>query len=229
MTWTRTQFVEETLQAADAKNDPRWSSPTTLLVLGAVHLREWRRLLDHKYSLRMQTLALTRDALGQVPWASLSTGATDAMKSVHRILGAYDGELWYTYEEWRQSPLAAVSSVDGGSGTRRAILRREGDVLQFAPVTASAISVVVSHLPTAMNLLSTNAVPVEWPDSFEHVIVFEAASRMLRKGGAETQASNELAALANQFRDDMYSALGRETIDARQMLLGDDPGEWGSQ
>lgn len=224
MTWTKAQWVEETVQVADAKNDPRWSATTTLLLLGAVHLREWRRLLDHKHTLRMQTLAVTRDASGRVAWSDLSTGSADAMKSVHRVLAVYDGAQWYDFEEWRLSPLAG-NATDGGAD--RAVWRREGDYLQVAPAVAGALSVMVSHLPTAINLLSTNATPAEWPDSFEHVIVFEAASRMLRKGGAETEASNELAALASQFREDMFSALGRETIEPRQMLLGDDPASWG--
>lgn len=226
MSWNRARWVTETREIADAKNDPRWGADTVLAVLGSVHLREWRRLLDHQPTLRMQTLSLTRDAQGRVPWADLSTGSGDACKKVHRILSVYDGELWYEPEEYRLSPLAG--DLTNGAGVPRPIYRREGDYLQVAPVTAGSLSVVVSHVPTAMHALSGDTAEPTWIDDYEWVIVFEAGSRMLRKGGAETQASNELAALAAQFREDLYSALGRESHDTRRMLLGDDPATWGS-
>lgn len=225
MTWTRAQWVTELREVADATNDPRWGTTTTLWVLSSVYDKEWRALLDQKSTLRMQTLSLTRDVQGRVPWADLSTGTGDTVKRVHRILAVYDGTTWYEYEDYRLSPLAGDTT--NGGGVPAPIYRREGDYLQVAPVQDGALTVVVNHIPPIPSLLSADAIALEWPEGFEQVILFEAASRMLRKGGAETDASNELAALAAQFRTDLVSALGRESTDPKRMLLGDDPASWG--
>lgn len=225
MTWTRAQWITELLEVADAKDDPRWPSATTLWVLSSVYDKEWRALLDQKTTLRMQTLSLTRDAAGRVPWSDLTTGSGVTEKRVHRVMAVYDASNWYEHEDWRLSPTA--SDLTNGAGSARCVYRREGDYLQMAPVASDPITVVVSHLPCMISMLPSDATAVEWPEGFENVVLFEAASRMLRKGGADTDPSNELAALAAQFRNDMVSALGRESIEPKRMLLGDDPASWG--
>lgn len=229
MTWDRSRYYEQIKDAADALTSTRWNKTSTSpinLLAGAIHLLEWRKLLNVATLLRVADLSLTRDSNGRVPVSSLTTGSGDTQQSFHRVLQVRDAGVTYRPEEWPLSPLLADPNYSASTGYT---WRREGDYLVIGPLNAGgAITVRVNHLPRRIDELSGDTVQVTWPDGFEHVLVYETAGRMLMKGGAETDASRDLKGQANEFRKEMYDALGRTHGGPKTMRFGDDPAEWGA-
>lgn len=230
MTWDRTRYYEQIKDAADALTSTRWNKTTTSpigLVAGAVHLEEWRRLLNVAPLLRVADITATRDSSGRVLRSDLTTGSGDSVQTLNRILMVRDGSTVYGFEEWPLSPLMSDGNYNTVSGYK---WRREGDYLIVTPASAgTAITVRVNHLPCRMDALSGDAIAVTWPENYEHVLVYEVAGRLLMKGAAETDASRELKGQAKEFRTAMYADLGREFGGPTTIRLGDDPAEWGAR
>lgn len=223
MTWTRAQHVAFARKQADAENSPRWADADVVTLLGLVHRREWRALLDVNPDLRVAERSVTADTSARIAKTALASGSGDSAEVLYKVRQVRNGTTIYT----QAAPidmLAATSGQGGGTGA----WWESGSYLQLLPGDAgTALTVVVSHAPPAADVLSADTVAVEWPEGHELVLVYETAALLLAKGGTETQQAADLRALASEQRDRMYADLARVSTRPTAWRYGDTSGDWG--
>lgn len=225
MTWTRLDFTTAIREEARATSSPRWSDDRALKLLGHVHSREFKRLLDVNPDYRTATLSVTADTSARIAKSSLSTGAGDSKQRLYKVRGISSSALPYQQvdaADWQLSSSAATQA----SGT--GVWWEAGSYLQLLPGDASqALSVVVNHTPTPADELSADTVAPDWPEDHELLLVYETAALMLARGGDETDAAADFQALAGALREALYAELGRPSTRPTAWRYGDSAGDWG--
>lgn len=221
---TRAQLIAMTREFMDAVGSTRWSDSIITTILANVYDEEWSFILNAQPTYRMQTLTLTTDANGQIPEASLSTGSGDSQKNWYRIISVTDGNTVYEQTEFQNVPLGTISNY---LPQYPKLYYFAGQTLQILPVGGTQLYVTVSYKPTAINDLSNDNVVVEFPENAEPLLCYNAAYKLLLKGGAEMQAAMAYKKLAEEERADLLDDLARRTTNPRMMAYPDRRGEWG--
>lgn len=223
--YTVTQYIANTREMMDAVSSARWSDPFITTVLGIMHQREWSGLLAANPYTSFNQAPVTTDANGQFTFASLSTGAADAIKNAYKILAVTDGaSTVYRESAFMQNPLAAVQQ---SLPYNERLYYMAGDKVQILPVSAAlALTVTVNWTPVPIDQLSAPSVAATFPSGHENIVWLTAAAELLNKGGAESDAANDLLALAKMSRQDMYADFTRRAARPQFMQYPDGSAEW---
>ena len=134
--WTRTIYMDQTRAQADARQSDRWSDPDVRYMLGMVHAREWKRLLNANNVLRVGTRTVTQDANGQITVASLDSGTGDTQERFYRVLAM--AQSTYVYGETRFTEIPTSATQGGNASIRRREWYRTGNSIQCLPVETGA-------------------------------------------------------------------------------------------
>jgi hypothetical protein len=229
MTWTRTQYMVAARNAADAAGSDRWTDDEIRIALGAVHAREWKKLLNVNRYLRKQAITVTTDSNGRIELAALTTGSGNTAKRFYRVLELMttDGARVYQEVDFNDLPTATLSG-QAGSSSSSSLYYLDGDYLQLLPVESGlSIIAAVNHIPPRIDQLGADTDSVEWPEDHELVIAYEAAAHILMKGATEASAAAGLQELAEQLRQDMNGDLGRKSTTPQFIGYTDRREEWG--
>ncbi len=221
---TRAQLVEQTREYMDAVGSTRWTDSFIQTVLAQVYDEEWSNILNAAPYYTFQQLQLTTDANGQIPFSSLSTGSGDAQRDFYRILSVSDGNVLYDETAFQYVPLATTTNY---LPTYPRLYYLVGTNVQILPVAAgTSLYIAVNYKPTALNDLSSDNVPIDFPDNNQGIITASAAAKLLLKGGAEVGAANNLRKLADEERQSMLDDLRRRTINPTRMAYPDQKYDW---
>lgn len=222
MSMTRATLMTLVDEMADAAGSPRWGTTLKRQLLGEVHWREWKDLLNVNRHLRMGSRAVTTDGDGRFARTDLNSGAGDGTETHYRILSVNAGTFFYqpaTYEQYPQSP-TEVSLPQ--------VWYEFGDQIQIIPATTgSVVTVMVNHLPQRADLLASDSSTVVFPDGYELLLAYETAASMYVKGAAETDLAGEMRQMARVLRERMHQDVGRLTIRPMRVAAMDDRWDWG--
>lgn len=223
MSMPRSAILTLTEELADAVGQPRWGSVLKNQLLGEVHWREWRDLLNVDRHLRMASRTVTTDADGRFTQAALTSGSGDNTEAFYRVLSVNVGNYFYQPSSYEQYPLAPAQ------GVQPQIWYEYGAQIQLMPaVVDQTATVVVNHLPQRADLLASDNSTVVFPDGYELILAYETAASMFTKGAAETSAAADFLSRAQVLRERMHQDIARRSV--RPMRLGaqDDRFDWGS-
>lgn len=191
-------------------------------IIGRVEDREWRLLLTANPYLKFATVTSTSDATtGRYTKASLTTGAGDTQQRFYRVLWFSVGNVVFEQvdaKDW------ALAEQQGSSGY---IWWEEGDNLFALPkATSTVATIAVNWIPARQDQLAGESSTINFPDGFEDVVALESAARMLSKGGAESDAAQELRGDAEVLRREMTEALVRPSLRGRRVGASDTSDMW---
>lgn len=223
-TITRGQLIAQTREFMDAVSSSRWSDALIVTVLNGVYESEWSNILSVApyYTFAQRTLAT--DSNGQLAFSALNSGSGDAQENFYRILSVTDGNVLYDETRFQDVPVAITANY---LPTYPRLYYLAGQQVQILPVSAgTTIIVTVNWKPTALADLSGDTVTVNWPDNDHLILVYESASKLLLKGGAETNAAMDLKRLAREERDELLDDLRRRTINPTRMAYPDLKYDW---
>lgn len=210
---------------ADATSSARWTDATITILLNSTFKREWSRILQANRNYRVGTRTVTLNSSGQFAFSALESGSGDSLEKFYKIIGVHNGDAIYAPAELRDNLLTATMGTGMATGYRT--FWRVGDYVQCHPWSSGeSITVVVNHLPPLPGNLSTDDTAVTFPDGYEAVLIYETAAHMLMKGGAETDASADLKAIAEEVRSDMLADIARVTTDPTTMRYADERTSW---
>lgn len=219
--WRRDELVERIRQyalAEDATGD--WPDATVLDIATMVHQQEWQHLIAKAPRLRLARRVVTV-ADEQAPWADLST----ATERAQRVVLALSGVL---------SLAEMVRALR--DGIRGLPCDRVGEQLMVEG-GAGAVTVLVTHLPPLLRDLpldtpdqpggAPQAPVVPFPDGWEMILAYEGAAHLLHKGARESAEAAALEKKAEDQRQRMLDALGRDRTAPLVVQAADDPSDWG--
>lgn len=221
---TRGQLVADTREYMDAVGSSRWSDAIIKTVLTSVFDSEWSNILNAAPYYTFQQLTVATDANGQVPFASLSTGSGDTQKNFYRVLSVSDGNVLYTQTRFQDVPLATTTNYLPSYPRMYYVA---GDALQALPVGSNtSLVIAVNYKPTSINDLSSDNASIDFPDNAHLILVWEAASQLLLKGGTEATAAANLRQLASADRQTLLDDIRRRTIMPTMMAYPDQKYDW---
>jgi hypothetical protein len=229
-TLTINQLVSEVRQNIDAESAPRWSDAEVITALSYAHEGLWSRILSAAPYYRFQSLSVATAADGTFPVASLSTGTGNDQKRFYRILSVNDGQNEYVETRFQDIPLGANSAY---TKYQRKLYYLAGTNYQTLPVGTNSLTVVVNYKPTMLRdfvpagAVSAYNIPIDWPEGSENVLVYDAASRLLMKGGAEANTAALFARMMQQDLADMLDDIRRMSINPTRMAYPDSAAIWG--
>jgi hypothetical protein len=223
-TITRGQLIAQTREFMDAVSSSRWSDPLILTVLNSVYEAEWSEILSVAPYYTFAQRSIATDNAGQIPFSALNHGSGDAQQNFYRILSVTDGNILYDETRFQDVPVATTSNY---LPTYPRLYYLVGETVQILPI-ASGVPMIVSvnWKPTALADLSSDTITVRWPDNEHLVLVYEAASKLLLKGGAETSAAMDLKRLAREERAALLDDLRRRTINPTRLAYPDQKYDW---
>jgi len=221
---TRGQLVTYTRDYMDATGSSRWSDDTIKAVLNSVFDNEWSNILNAAPYWRFAQRQVTTDANGQVALSSLSSGSGDAEQNWYRIVSVSDGNVLYRETRFQDAPLATTSNYMPTYARQYYLV---GDVLQILPVASGlSLYVAVNYKPTAILDLASDSSTVDFPENNHLILVSEAASQLLLKGGAEAGSASNFKKLAADDREVMLDDIRRRTINPTRMAYPDQAYDW---
>jgi hypothetical protein len=220
---TRSALLTLVDEMADAAGSPRWGTVLKRQLLGEVHWREWKDLLNVNKMLRVASRSVTTDADGRFAKSALNSGTGDGAETFYRIHTVNQGNLFYQpakYEDYPISPTAVNLPQ---------VWYEFGDDIQVIPAAGgNAVTVVVSQLPQRADLLADDNSLVVFPDGYDLILAYETAASMFMKGAAESQLAAELRIMARQLRERMHQDVGRLSVRPLRMGYQDDKYDWGA-
>ena len=223
MTMPRGTLMTLVDEVADVVGSPRWGATLKRQLLGEVHWREWRDLLNVNRHLRLAKRTATTDANGTIANSDLDSGGGDSKEVFYRVLTVYQGNLFYqpsTYEDYPISP----TSVNLPQ-----VWYEFGNTIQLIPAAqGNTVTVTVNHLPQRADLLASDASDVVFPDGYDLLLAYETAASLFMKGGAETSTAAEMRTMATVLRERLHQDLARLTVRPTRMSSQDDRFDWGS-
>lgn len=223
MSMTRGQLLALIDQMADTEGSPRWGTLLKNQLLGEVHWREWRDLLNVNKALRMAKRTVTTNADGAFLKTALNSGSGDATETFYRIQTVYQGNLFYQFASYEQYPMSP-SEVNLPQ-----VWYEFGDLIQLIPAAqGNTVTVTVNHLPQRADLLTSDSSTVVFPDGYDLILAYETAASMFMKGAAESNLTAEMRQNARLLRERMHQDVGRLSV--RPLLMGamDDKYDWGA-
>lgn len=227
MAWTKATYLARTRDWMDATDSARWSNDFLYSILGMVFRDEWQGMLDTNPYYRFAKRSVTTDSTGLFPLSDLDSGGGDTAENVYKIITLTDGaNTVYRETDWRQVPLALSGTEDYLSYDRQYYLI--GDDVQILPQTGGqSLQVGVNWTPTPIDELASDLSVADFPTGHENLIALSAAAMALAKGGAETQSSGDLLALAKMRREALYADVARRTGNPTFMQFPDHSSVWG--
>lgn len=217
MSMTKAAVIAAARERADAVRSGRWTDADLGVMLEALHWREWSHILSANNVYRMRTVSVTPDADGVIAKSALSS----ATQFFFRILTLRDGTRFFRPIAYKDAPSPTTSVTTYG-------WYEKGEGIQLVPVAQNVVDVTVNYRPTRAAALENTDI-VDFPDGHEHVLVYGLAGELLLKGGAETEAANDMFNFARVLREDMLSDIRRLTVRPTMMEAMDDAADWGSQ
>lgn len=217
MSMTKAAVIAAARERADAVRSGRSTDADLGVMLGALHWREWSHILSANNVYRMRTVSVTPDADGVIAKSALSS----ATQFFFRILTLRDGTRFFRPIAYKDAPSPTTSVTTYG-------WYEKGEGIQLVPVAQNVVDVTVNYRPTRAAALENTDI-VDFPDGHEHVLVYGLAGELLLKGGAETEAANDMFNFARVLREDMLSDIRRLTVRPTMMEAMDDAADWGSQ
>lgn len=224
---TRLQLRTDVANIADAYEAPRWDFTPGGEVdrrLAAVHMREWKRVLNANALYNCAPIAITTDPNGNIPLTSLSTGTGDAQQNLYRVLAVGFNNFYYAEKKRGEYFL-----IEAQQGVVYYIWYRNGAQITCPGTLSTAGTVFVNWTPTRWDQLASDSSIVGLPTDYEEIFAHEGAARLLMKGGAETQASLELKGLAEEMRQDILQDLSRIGIAPWSIEASDSHFDWAGQ
>ncbi len=219
MSFTRTQMIANVREMMDAASSARWTDAFITTVLGIVHQREWKLILNVNPYYRYQQVAVTPSAAGIFAYSSLTTGTGNSVKNLNRIISVTDGSQT-VYEEASigEEPLATAGS---GALLSRPRWMDIGPSVQILPAAATALTVSVNWWPCRIDT-------VDFPDGNESVVWLETGGELLGKGGTAEQRdrSISLKEAAGLQRQLMYADLTRRSTRPTFFAFSDGASDW---
>lgn len=233
---TRTIMRTNIQRIMDSVGSSRWNTTAGASgemdrAAGTIFLKEWKRILNVNRHYRMNKIQPTTDVNGHILVSALSTGVTDTKRNFYRILQLSINNYPYkegTQEEWALGQAQGVAP--------RVYFRSDtGSVPSFMalPVMATYTFsgtgdfIWVNWFPPAIHDLSGDSITIDFPDGYEDIIAYEAAARLLAKGGAEVEATTSFKALAEEMRADMLQDIARDSAKAQRVQYEDNAAAWG--
>lgn len=227
---TLSQLISDTREFMDAvgpsgQASGRWSESLIKTVLNQVFDSEWDLLLDAAPYYTFAMRDATTDANGQVALTALNSGTGDSQQNMRRILSVSDGNVLYSETRFQDVPLATTTNY---LSTYPQMYYIAGDNMQILPVSSGvALKIGVNYKPTTILDLASNASTVDYPANSHLVLVYAAASQLLRKGGSESNQAMVLSKMAEEERAALFDSLRRRTINPTRMAYPDLKYEWG--
>jgi hypothetical protein len=210
-------------EMADASGQPRWGTTLKRQLLGTVHWREWRSLLNANRVLRFAERTVTLDSDGRFNKTDLNTGSGDTLETYYRIQTLRRGNIFYQPSEYKEFPISP------GDVTFPNVWYERGSQIQVIPNDSSLSEAIVgvNHLPARADLLASDSSTVVFPEGYDLLLAYETAAMMFTKGGAETAAAADMRQMARVLREEMHQD---QRISVLPMRMGamDDPNDWGS-
>lgn len=223
MSMTRGALLTLVDEMADAAGSPRWGTTLKRQLLGEVHWREWRDLLNVNRMLRVGDRTVTTDANGRVAKSALNAGSGDTLTTSYRILTVRADNIFYTparYEEYPISP--AVVSLPQ-------VWYELGDELQLIPAAPGTVATItVNHIPARADTLSDDNATVTFPDGYDLLLAYETAASMFMKGAAESNLTAEMRSMATALRERLHQDVSRLSTRPTRVMAMDDKMDWGS-
>jgi len=218
MSMTKAAIIAAARERADAYRSSRWDDTDLGVMLGAIHWREWADILNANNMYRVHTFSVTPDSNGQVAKSSLQ----DSTRTFYRILSIKDVDRFFTPIQYKDAPRPAQF------GYAQAYSWYEfGETIQLVPIVQGSVDFTVNYRPPRANTLSNSDI-VDFPDGHEYVLVYALAAEMLLKGGAETDAANDLIAFQRSLKEQMLADIRRLSVRPTLMEPMDDAADWGS-
>lgn len=226
MAKTRAQMVALTRQFMDAEDSERWTDGLIVAVLGSVFEEEWSNILNAAPYYTFASRTVAQDVNGQIALTALNGGSGDAQQNYYRILNVSDGNSNYTETRFQDVPLATSTNYYPPYGYAYYLA---GDFIQCLPIGSGVqMTIAVNYKPTNIADLTTDASVLTFPEHNELLLAYAGASRLLNKGGAESNAAVVLSRMANEERALMLDDLRRRTINPTRMAYPDVRGDWGT-
>lgn len=227
---TRAELISDIREFMDGTNNTgRWSDTLIERVTDSVFDGEWSNILAAAPYYRSATRTVTTDANGQFLWSALNSGSGDTAQNVYRIMTVTDGNYLYDQTRFQDVPLATTAGYPVPYQWDR-LYYFMGDTIQTLPVQSGvSLDVTVNYKPPVPSELSADSVTIDFPSNSHMILVWEAAARLLMKGGAETQAATDLMQLAKMERETLLLDIQRRTINPMRMLPLDSASDWGGQ
>lgn len=210
-------------EMADAVDSPRWGTTLKRQLLGEVHWREWRDLLNVNQMLRFGSRTVTTDADGRFLKTALNSGSGDSLETCYRILTVNQGNLFYQPSSYREYPISP------GNVSLPQVWYELGTQIQLIPAASgNSVTVGVNHLPQRADLLVDDTSTVTFPDGYDLVLAYETAASMLMKGAAESDLAAELRQAAQALRERMQQDVARLAVRPLRLAAADDRFDWGA-
>jgi len=208
MAWTKATYLQRTKEWMDATGSDRWSDAFLYSILGMVFRDEWQGMLDTNPYYRFAKRSVTTDSTGLFAFSALNSGGGDAAQNAYKIVTLTDGaNTVYRETDWRQVPLALSGTEDYLSG--------------------QSLQVGINWTPTPIDELSSDNSTADFPTGHENLIALSAGAMALAKGGAETQSTGDLMALAQKRREALYADVARKTANPTFLQFPDHAAQWG--
>ncbi len=229
MSMTGQQAIDQTREIMNAAGSTQWSDPVLLTWVGVAHWREYANLLNINRFYKMNQVAVSQDANGQVAFSSLSTGSADAKKYFYRVItvsqpanAVAQQQFYYRQSSYDQYPNPQPNT------SLPYVWYRFGDQMQVLPVSSGqGLTVTVNWRPQRADRLSGLSIAIDFPDGYEELLPWRAAWLALTKGGSEVQAAGDINDVAEGLKTTMLEDLGRESTWPTIARAFDDASDWG--
>ena len=218
MSMTKAAIIAAARERADAVRSSRWDDADLGVMLGMLHWTEYAHILNANNTYKMRTVATSPDSDGVI----LKSALSDATRFFYRVLTLKIGNRYFTPIAYSDAPSPAYSSYGSAFGWYE-----RGDGIQIVPVSTESAEVTVNYRPKRASALEDTDV-VDFPDGYEHILIYGLAGEMRLKGGSETDAANDMYRRAQVLREDMLQDLRRLSVRPTIMQAMDDPADWGS-
>lgn len=218
MSMTKAAIIAAARERADAVSSGRWDNADLGVLLGMVHWSEWAHILNANNLYTFRTVTVTPDADGVIAKADLS----DATRLFYRVLSLRCANRFYVPIHYSLAP-----TPDQAGFSQSFCWYEKGTGIQIVPASSDSCEVTVNYRPKRASALNDGDT-VDFPDGYEHILVYGLAAELLLKGGAETEAAGDMQRRQAVLREDMLSDLRRLSVRPTIVMAMDDPSDWGS-
>jgi hypothetical protein len=245
MALTRASLRVDIMNYADATGSSRWDQTAGGEVdrrAGYAHMQLWKRVLNAQPYFQTNAVTVTTTSAGQDPdfpnggtfdTDALTLGAGDTQQNLYRIILVSFNNLPYQEQIAKNYLLASTNGI-----TYQTWIRMGNDIIVPDAVGTTG-TVWCNWTPTPVHQLASDSSTVYLPsdnlapgtayDDWNDILVMFSAAALLRKGGAETQAADEIEAKANMMLDEALQDLARPSLKPWTMDYDDSRYDWGCQ
>lgn len=226
MSMTKAELRTRTLQMADAVDATRWdATPNGEVDLHIGHTmdREWRRILNASPYYNLDRLTITSDTDGYYALSDLSTGSGDTAHRLYRVIAFARDSIVFEEVRVDQYLMPSLSAPQP-----QYIWYFEAQKIRALPIIASHVALVaINWIPTRQEQLDGEDSVITFPDGYEDVIAWSAASRLLNKSASEAARAQVLEFQAEALRQDMLQDLERRSLAPIKMRYTDSTWDYG--